>query len=131
MKGYFGNIEKETIGNDNFRKVVYTASRSQLVLMSLNPGEDIGEEVHKVDQFLRIEQGRGKAFLNEVSHEVEDGSAIVVPAGVTHNIKNTGDSKMKLYTIYSPPEHKKDTIHTTKEEALADIEDHFNGETNE
>ncbi|OGZ67460.1 MAG: cupin [Candidatus Staskawiczbacteria bacterium RIFCSPHIGHO2_02_FULL_34_9] len=127
MKGYVSNIEKETLENDNFRKVLYTDKNSQLVLMSLEPNEEIGEEVHEVDQFLRIEQGNGKAILDGIENEVGDGFAILVPAGARHNIVNGSEGKMKLYTIYSPPEHKKDTLHKTKEDATNDLEDHFDG----
>ncbi len=127
MKGYVSNIEKETLENNNFRKVIYTGKNSQLVVMSLNPNEDIGEEVHTVDQFLRIEKGRGQAILDGVIHEIEDGSAILVPAGAKHNIINNGDGEMKLYTIYSPAEHLKTTIHPTKQDAMDDTRDHFDG----
>jgi mannose-6-phosphate isomerase-like protein (cupin superfamily) len=128
MKGYVTNIEKDSLENDNFRKVVYTAPSSQLVLMSLLPGEEIGEEVHDLDQFLRIEAGSGKAVLDGVEHVVEDGSAVVVPRGLKHNVINTGDVPMKLYSIYSPPEHMDDTVHRTKAEA---VEEHFDGKTTE
>lgn len=131
MKGYVGNIEKESIDNGNFRKVLYTAKSSQLVLMNLLPGEEIGEEVHELDQFLRVEAGIGKAILDGVEHAVEDGSAIVVPAGAMHNVVNTGTEPMKLYTIYSPPEHKDGTVHPTKADAEADTADHFDGKTTE
>lgn len=127
MKGYISNIEKETLDNDNFRKVLYTDKKSQLVLMSLEPNEEIGEEIHEVDQFLRIEQGKGEAILDGVEHEISDGFAILVPAGAKHNIINGSEGKMKLYTIYCPPEHKKDTLHITKEDAMNDSEDHFDG----
>lgn len=131
MKGYVINIEKATIENDNFRKVLYTAPHSQLVLMSLLPGEDIGEETHTLDQFFRVEKGIGKAVLNGVEYPIEDGSAIVIPAGVKHNIINTStEEPMKLYTIYSPPNHRDGVIHPTKEEAEADSE-HFDGKTTE
>ena len=130
-KGYVSNIEKETVENHNFRKVIYTAKNSQLVLMSLLPKQDIGEEVHEVDQFLRIEKGRGQAILDGIVYEVEDDFAIVVPAGTKHNVINNGEESMKLYTIYSPPEHLKDTVHKTKEEAMADAKDHFDGKTTE
>jgi len=129
MKGYISNIEKLSLENENFRKVLYTAKHSQLVLMSLLPGEDIGSEVHELDQFLRIEAGKGKAVLNGVEHEVEDGSAIVVPAGVEHNVINTStDSPLKLYSVYSPPEHMDGTIHQTKSDQT---EEHFDGKTTE
>lgn len=129
--GFVINIEKASKENNNFRKVLYTAKNSQLVLMSLKAGEDIGEEVHNnVDQFFRIEQGRGKAVIGGVEHNIEDGSAVVIPAGTKHNIVNDGDSAMKLYTIYSPPNHRDGVIHETKEKAMADDE-HFDGETTE
>jgi len=127
MKGYLSNIEKETLENDNFRKVLYTGKNSQLVLMSLEPNEEIGEEIHHVDQFLRIEQGKGKAILDGVEHSIEDGLSILVPAGSRHNIINGSEGRMKLYTIYSPPQHKKDILHKTKEDAINDSEDHFDG----
>lgn len=128
MNTYVGNIEKETIGNSNFRKVIFTAKNSQLVLMGLKPGEDIGEEVHAMDQFLRIEQGSGKTILNGAETEIKDGFAIVVPAGVKHNIINTGEVEMKLYTIYSPPNHKDGIVHLTKQIAQSS-EEHFDGQT--
>ena len=127
MKGHISNIEKETIENNNFRKVIYTAQNSQLVVMSLEPGEDIGEEVHAGDQFIRIEQGKGQAVLDGVFHDVQDDFAIIVPAGAKHNVINNSDGQMKLYTIYSPPEHLKDTVHKTKKDAIADTQDHFDG----
>jgi mannose-6-phosphate isomerase-like protein (cupin superfamily) len=130
-KGYVDNIEKLSLENENFRKVVYTSGNGQLVLMSLQPGEDIGEEVHDVDQFLRVEKGKGKAVLADVSHDIEDGSAIVVPAGTKHNVLNGTDGEMKLYTLYMPPHHKDGTVHPTKADAEADTEDHFEGETTE
>ena len=124
MVGFVDNIEGKTLSNDYFRQVIYTAPHSQLVVMSLLPGEEIGKEVHTVDQFLRIEQGTGKAILNGEEHEIGDGTAIVVPAGPEHNIINTSQTdKMKLYTVYSPAQHKDGTIHKTKEEALVDEED--------
>jgi len=131
MKGYVTNIEKNTVENNNFRKVVYTAPNSQLVLMSLKPGEDIGSEVHQLDQFLRVEKGTGKTVLNGAEYPIEDGSAIVVPAGTEHNIINTGETEMKLYTVYSPPNHRDGVTHRTKEEAVADEEEHFDGKTSE
>ncbi len=132
MKGYVKNIEKMTTENDNFRKVLYTAKFSQLVVMSLKPEEEIGEEVHTLDQFIRIESGKGKAVLDGVEHEIEDDFAIVVPAGMKHNFINTSpDAPMKLYTIYSPPEHRDRVIHATKEDAMADKTDEFDGKTTE
>lgn len=127
MSGYIINIEEKTLQNEYFREVLFTGAHSQLVVMSLLPGEEIGMEVHEtVDQFLRIENGEGKAILNGEESIIGDGSAIVVPAGTEHNIVNTSsDKKMKLYTIYSPAEHRDKTIHKTKTEALADTEDHL------
>lgn len=127
MSGYITNIEEKTLQNEYFREVLFTGAHSQLVVMSLLPGEEIGREVHEtVDQFLRIEGGEGKAILNGEESVIGDGSAIVVPAGTEHNIVNTSqDKKMKLYTIYSPAEHRDKTIHKTKTEALADAEDHL------
>lgn len=123
------NIEKATLENNDFRRVVYTAENSQLVLMSLKPDEEIGEEIHQLDQFLRIEAGQGECLLDGVKKEISDGTAIVVPAGVRHNIINTGSVPMKLYTIYSPPNHRDGVIHHTKEEAAVDEEEHFDGKT--
>ncbi len=119
MKGYIGNIEKETLENENFRKVLYTAGESQLVVMSLKPGEDIGEEVHEdTDQFLRVEEGEGVAVLDGVESKIADNYAVVVPAGTKHNILNTSaDRPLKLYTIYSPANHPDKTVHKTKKEA--------------
>lgn len=131
MKGYVVDIEKATKENKNFRKVLYTAKNSQLVVMSLRPGEEIGEEVHDLDQFIRIEKGKGKAVLDAAEHKIEDDNAVVIPAGTKHNIINTSNDKdMKLYTIYSPPEHRDGVIHETKSAALADDE-HFDGKTTE
>lgn len=130
MKGYVVNIEDETKQNDNFRKVLYTATKSQLVVMSLNPGEEIGMEVHDLDQFIRVEDGSGTVVLDGVEHAIEDDWAVVIPAGTNHNVINTGEGKMKLYTIYSPPEHRMDVVHATKEQAMADDE-HFDGRTTE
>ncbi len=115
MDGFLINIEKATLQNDNFRKVLNTAQNSQLVVMSLLPGEEIGTEVHDLDQFIRIESGKGQVILDGKEHEVEDDWAVVIPAGVEHNVINTSDSeKMKLYSIYSPPEHPDGTVHPTK-----------------
>ena len=130
MKGYVINIEKATKENNNFRKVLYTAQSSQLMVMSLKAGEEIGAEVHDLDQFIRIEKGKGKAVLDGVEHEIEDDFAVVIPAGCNHNIINTGDEEMKLYTVYSPPEHREGVVNATKEEAEAD-EEHFDGVTTE
>jgi len=121
MTGFVGNIEEQTLANSYFRHVIFTAPHSQLVLMSLRPGEEIGMEVHNnLDQFFRFEKGKGKVIMNGVESEVGDGSAVVVPAGTNHNIINTSQTEeLKLYTIYSPPNHPDGTIHKTKEEALA------------
>ncbi|MGB9609150.1 MAG: cupin domain-containing protein, partial [Minisyncoccia bacterium] len=116
--------------NNDFRQVLYTGRYSQLVLMSLKPGEEIGEEVHGLDQFLRIESGKGKAILGENEYAIEDGTAIVVPAGTKHNIINTGDVDLKLYTIYSPPNHRDGIVHQTREDAMRG-EEHFDGITTE
>ena len=127
MRGYHTNIEKETLENTNFRKVLYTGKYSQLVVMSLAPGEQIGNEVHKtVDQFFRIEQGQAKVILNngEEEFEVAEDEVFIVPAGTWHNVINTGDKDLKLYTIYSPPNHPDGTIHKTKEEAEEAEKDH-------
>lgn len=127
MKGHITNIEKDTLENENFRKVIYTSKHSQLVLMSLLPGEDIGLETHSdTDQFLRIESGTGKVILNGVETDISDGTSITIPEGVEHNIVNTGAVPMKIYTIYSPAHHKDGTIHATKEIAEADNEE-FDG----
>lgn len=131
MKGYITNIEKASLENEDFRKVLYTDTKSQLVLMSLHEGEEIGEEIHDVDQFLRVEKGMGTAILSDISHPIADGSVVVVPAGTKHNLKNTGTSEMKLYTLYMPPHHKDGTIHATKADAEADTEDEFDGKTTE
>lgn len=119
MAGYVTNIEKQTEENANFRKVLFTAPHSQLVAMSLKPGEEIGMEVHDVDQFVRVEKGGGKAILDGEEAVIENGWAVVIPAGTHHNIINTSDEKeMKLYTIYSPAHHPDGTIHVTREEAM-------------
>ncbi len=118
MTGYVINIEEKTLKNDYFREVLFTTDKSQLVVMALKPGEEIGMEVHpEHDQFIRIESGKGKAIMNGEEREIADGSAVVIPAGVQHNIINTSPEIMSLYTIYTPPEHKPGTIHKTKEEA--------------
>ena len=131
MKGYVANIEKLSLENTNFRKVLYTDKNSQLVLMSLLAGEEIGEEVHDVDQFLRVEKGTGTAILSDIPHDLADGSVIIVPAGTKHNVINTGDREMKLYTLYMPPHHKDGVIHKTKAEGEADTSDKFDGKTTE
>ncbi|HRH25995.1 MAG TPA: cupin domain-containing protein [Candidatus Paceibacterota bacterium] len=130
MKGYIANIEKLTLENEDFRKVLYTAKNCQLVLMCISPEEEIGEEIHDVDQFFRIENGTGTAIINGVTHEIMDGSSVIVPAGATHNIINTGVTPLKLYTIYTPPHHKDGIIHRTKLEAES-ADEHFDGVTTE
>jgi mannose-6-phosphate isomerase-like protein (cupin superfamily) len=128
MKGYTSDIEALAIANTDFRRVLYTAEHSQLVLMSLNPTEDIGSEVHTLDQFFRIEKGSGAVELDGVRTPIHAGSAVLVPAGVRHDIINTGAGPMKLYTIYSPPNHRDGVVHHTKADATADSE-HFAGVT--
>ncbi|MGC9049170.1 MAG: cupin domain-containing protein [Patescibacteria group bacterium] len=132
MKGYFTNIEKDTLENENFRQVLYTSKHSQLVLMSLKPNEEIGMEVHPDnDQFFRIEKGQGKCVIDGNEYELTDGAAIVVPAGAEHNVINTSSTEeLKLYTIYSPPHHKDGIIRKTKEEAETN-EAPFDGATTE
>ena len=132
MKGYNANIEEETLENENFRKVLYTGKHSQLVLMSLEPKEEIGMEVHEDnDQFFRFEKGEGKVFIDGNEYKVTDGSAIIIPAGAEHNVINVSDSdRLKMYTIYSPAHHADGTIHKTKAEALAS-EEEFHGDTTE
>lgn len=121
MGGFHINIEQKTLDNENFREVLFTTERSQFVVMALQPGEDIGMEVHEEhDQFIRVEAGMGKAVIDDVEYDLEDGSAIVIPAGSKHNVINTSEEdRMKLYTLYTPPEHKDGTIHATKAEAEA------------
>ena len=123
QKPYAQNIEKLTLENTNFRKVLYTGPHSQLVLMSLLPGEDIGNEVHHVDQFFRFEAGTGTSVIDGVEYPVSDGTAILVPSGAEHNIINTGATAMKLYTVYAPANHIDGRLHVTKADAIADEED--------
>ena len=131
-KGYKDNIESLTLGNSNFRKVLYTAEHCQLVLMSLKPMEEIGSEVHEDgDQFFRFEKGQGQVIINETKYEVKDGDAVIVPAGSQHNVINTSASEdLKLYTIYAPPHHKDGVERATKEMAVADGSE-FDGVTSE
>lgn len=120
MNGYIANIEHETESNENFRKVLYTDERLQLVVMHLRPNEDIGEEVHALDQFIRIKDGSARVVLNGEQQEISDESVVIIPAGTKHNIINTSsDQPLKLYTLYAPPEHAQGTIHTTKADAEA------------
>ena len=126
MPGYIVNIEEETLQNNNYRKVLYTANYSQLVLMNLKPGEEIGEETHGLDQFIRIEQGQGVAILDGKETQIKDNFAIVIPAGTLHNIINTSnDTDLKLYSLYSPPEHKDGTVQPLKKD---EKEEHFDGQ---
>jgi mannose-6-phosphate isomerase-like protein (cupin superfamily) len=130
MKGYVKNIESLAIKNNEFRQVLYTAKHCQLVLMALKPKEDIGAEVHKLDQFFRVEEGSGEVVLDGVTTVVSAGFAVLVPAGTRHNIINTGNVPMKLYTLYAPPNHRDGIIHHTRADAEADNE-HFDGNTSE
>lgn len=132
MKGYNINIEKETRENVDFRKVLYTSKYSQLVLMSLKVGEEIGMETHPDnDQFFRFESGIGKVLIDQNEYKVEDGSVVVIPAGAEHNVINIGDDDLKMYTIYSPAHHRDGVVHITKEDATLDEEEHFEGVTTE
>ncbi len=128
MEPFAENIEKHTLQNKDFRRVLYTGKYAQIVLMSLLPGEDIGEEVHHVDQFLRFESGEGVSIIDGKEYPVSDGSAVLVPAGARHNIINSGKEFLKLYTLYAPPNHLEGRVHHTKQEAEADIEDEQFGE---
>ena len=130
MKGFVQDIEALAIKNENFRQVLYTARNCQLVLMALKPGEEIGAEVHKLDQFFRVEEGSGEAVLDGVRSPIQSGFAVVVPAGANHNIINTGNVPLKLYTLYSPPNHRDGVVHPTRADAEADNE-HFDGKTTE
>lgn len=131
-KGFYAEIEKLTLENESFRKVLYTAQYCQLVLMSLNPGEEIGSEMHEEgDQFFRFEKGTGKVIIDETEYNVKDGDSIIVPAGSAHNVINTSSTdKLKLYTLYAPPHHKDGVERATKEEAENDAPE-FDGTTTE
>ncbi len=128
MKGYVQDIEGVAIRNAAFRQVLYTAKNCQLVVMALKPKEEIGAEVHHLDQFFRVEEGTGEAVLDGVRSAIKPGFAVLVPAGTNHNIVNTGTVPMKLYTIYSPPNHRDGVVHRTRADAEADTE-HFDGKT--
>jgi len=128
MKGYVKDIESLAIKNDDFRRVLYTATNCQLVLMALKPNEEIGAEVHKLDQFFRVEEGSGEVEFDGLRTPIRAGFAVVVPAGTHHNIINTGGVSLKLYTIYAPPNHRDGVVHHTRAEAEADHE-HFDGKT--
>ena len=130
MKGYVQNIDDITVKNEDFRRVLYTAGKCQLVVMALKPGEEIGMEVHTLDQFFRVEQGTGEAVLNGVRRVISAGSAVLVPAGTDHNIINTGSVPLKVYTLYAPPNHRDGVVHHTRADAEADHE-HFDGKTTE
>ena len=132
MKGFVAALEKETEKNSDFRRVLYTGKHSQLVLMSLKPGEEIGEETHNdVDQFFRFERGEGKVIIDGVEHRVKDGDGVIVPAGARHNVVNISKLvNLRLYTIYSPPEHQDGVVRHIKQEAIAS-EEHFDGRTTE
>lgn len=132
MKGFKSNIEKDTLENNNFRKVLYTGKHLQLVLMSLKAGEDIGEETHpNTDQFFRIEGGSGKCIIDGTEYLVKSGDVIIIPSGAKHNVINTdSQSELKMYTLYGPPNHKKDTIRATKEDAEK-YKEEFDGKTTE
>jgi mannose-6-phosphate isomerase-like protein (cupin superfamily) len=131
MKGFVADIASLTIDNSDFRRVLYTGNNLQLVLMTLQPGEEIGEEVHEDrDQFFRIESGEGEVMIDGLAHAVGDDDAVIVPQGARHNVTCTGDEPLKLYTIYGPPEHADKTVHATREKAEAH-EEHFDGVTTE
>ncbi|MGE3691232.1 MAG: cupin domain-containing protein [Novosphingobium sp.] len=131
MKGYVADIEELTLGNDNFRQVLYTSKEMQLVLMAIRPGEEIGEEVHDdVSQFFRFEAGEGEVWIDGVCNKVKADDVAVVPAGARHNVKSMGSEPLRLYTIYSPPEHIDGTVHKTCAEAAA-AHEHFDGRTTE
>lgn len=130
MKGFVQNIESIAVENKEFRRVLYTARNCQLVIMSLQPKEEIGAEVHQLDQFFRVEEGQGEAILDGVRHAISDGFAVLVPAGANHNIINTGNAPLKLYTLYAPPNHRDGVVHHTRDEAEADTEE-FDGKTSE
>jgi mannose-6-phosphate isomerase-like protein (cupin superfamily) len=130
MKGFIQNIERIAEGNAEFRKVLYTARNCQLVVMSLQPREEIGAEVHQLDQFFRVEQGSGEAVLDGVRNPISAGFAVLVPAGANHNIINTGSVPLKLYTLYAPPNHRDGVVHHTRQQAEAD-EEAFDGRTTE
>jgi len=130
MKGFVQDIESAAVRNDDFRRVLYTARHCQLVLMALRPREEIGAEVHTLDQFFRVEEGSGEAVLDGVTTPIQAGFAIIVPAGANHNIINTGSVPLKLYTLYAPPNHRDGVVHHTRDEAERD-EEHFDGKTTE
>ena len=131
MKGFVDDIEELTEDNKDFRRVLYTGQKLQLVLMTLQPGEEIGGEVHAdTDQFFRVEKGKGEVVIDGKTTKIKSDTAIIIPAGTRHNIKNTGDKPLKIYTLYAPPEHIDGTVHATKADAEA-AHEHFDGKTTE
>ncbi|MBP9866728.1 MAG: cupin domain-containing protein [Candidatus Pacebacteria bacterium] len=128
MKGYIINIEEETLKNTDYRRVLYTSKHSQLVLMCVMPGDEIGEEIHHLDQFIRFEEGEGKVIFDGVEYGVSADMAVVIPQGMKHNVINTSTVPLKLYSIYSPPEHKDGIVEKTKAD---EVEEHFDGVTTE
>jgi mannose-6-phosphate isomerase-like protein (cupin superfamily) len=131
LKGFVGDIEKLADDNSNFRRVLYTGKNLQLVLMTLKPGEEIGEEVHPgTDQFFRIEEGKGEVRINGEPTKINDGDVVLVPAGARHNVVNTGGEPLRLYTLYAPPQHRDGTVQATKAEAEK-AKEHFDGKTTE
>jgi mannose-6-phosphate isomerase-like protein (cupin superfamily) len=131
VKGYHDDIEGQTTDNDDFRRVLYTGQHLQLVLMTIQPGDEIGAEVHEDrDQFFRFEEGRGQVDIDDNTYDVEDGSGVIVPAGARHNVRNTGDAPLKLYTLYGPPEHVDALVQATKADAEATHEE-WDGKTTE
>lgn len=130
MKGFVQNIEILATQNDEFRRVLYTATNCQLVLMALKPQEEIGAEVHQLDQFFRVEAGSGEAVIDGLRTTISSGFAVLVPAGARHNIVNTGSEPLKLYTLYAPPNHRDGVVHHLRADAEADTE-HFDGKTSE
>ncbi len=131
MKGFHGDIEQLTTGNNDFRRVLYTGPHLQLVLMTLQVGEEIGAEVHEDrDQFFRFEEGRGQVDIDDNSYDVEDGTGVIVPAGARHNVRNTGSGALRLYTLYGPPEHVDALVEATKADAMA-LHEEWDGATTE
>ncbi len=127
-KGFTIDLEKETLANNDYRRVLYTSEHLQLVLMSIQPGDEIGSEKHELDQFIRIEDGVATVILGGTPHELADGHAVIIPAGVLHNIINDGKTVLKLYSVYGPPEHLDETVHRMKAD---EKEEHWDGVTSE
>ena len=128
MKGYTAHIKNETLDNTDYRRVLYTATHSQLVLMNIEPSVEIGKETHDLDQVIHIVSGNATAILDGIEHKLKDGDLVIIPAGCEHNVINSGDINLKLYSIYGPPEHKDQTVHKTKAD---EKEEHFDGVTTE